>query len=342
MSPPPGPLGIVFEAWASARVTKNSLQMRVSLRRYYPDGGQGVRRARFQKLWYHAGLSLNSREAVMTTALRPLSTGELLDRTFSLYRSYFGLFLSIFALPHLVVLAYQCVGLTFQSSTPQLANILLTSLWGIGGGLISLAVSAASQAATVIAVSNVYLDRPASVMDSFSKVKGEILGVVGLSLLIALAAGMGCLLLIVPGVFMFVMWSLSVPAKVLENLSVTDAMSRSSDLTKGDRGRVFVIWLLFIVLGIGVGLLLRWPVELAAGVSSMFALNRSGAGWRVALLATTFISECLVGPLATIGFSLVYYDERVRKEAFDLQLMMTTIDATAFPDSPVSPAQAGA
>jgi hypothetical protein len=203
-------------------------------------------------------------------------------------------------------------------------------------------LSAASQAATVVAVSQVYLDRPASVMESFSKVKGQILGVVGLSLLIGLAAGAACLLLIVPGVLLFVMWSLAVPAKVLENISVGDALSRSSDLTKGDRGRVFVIWVLFIVLGIGVALLLRWPVEIAAGVSSMFALQRKGTGWQTALLVVTFISECLVGPLATIAFSLVYYDERVRKEAFDLQLMMTTLDATSFPASPVAPAQAGA
>jgi hypothetical protein len=35
----------------------------------------------------------------------------------------------------------------------------------------------------------------------------------------------------------------------------------------------------------------------------------------------------LVGPLATIVFSLLYYDERVRKEAFDLQLMMQALDA---------------
>jgi hypothetical protein len=35
----------------------------------------------------------------------------------------------------------------------------------------------------------------------------------------------------------------------------------------------------------------------------------------------------------------VYYDERVRKEAFDLQLMMMTLDATVLP---VSPVQAGA
>jgi hypothetical protein len=54
----------------------------------------------------------------------------------------------------------------------------------------------------------------------------------------------------------------------------------------------------------------------------------------VASLTATFISQCLVGPLATIAFSLVYYDERVRKEAFDLQLMMTTIDASSLSASP--------
>jgi len=43
----------------------------------------------------------------MATALRPLSTGELLDRTFSLYRNHFVLFVGIFALPHLCVLAFQ-------------------------------------------------------------------------------------------------------------------------------------------------------------------------------------------------------------------------------------------
>jgi hypothetical protein len=43
--------------------------------------------------------------------------------------------------------------------------------------------------------------------------------------------------------------------------------------------------------------------------------------------------------LGTIALSLVYYDQRVRKEAFDLQLMMSTIDASVVPSSP---AQVGA
>lgn len=275
----------------------------------------------------------------MTTALRPLSTGELLDRTFVLYRSHFGLFVGIFVLPHLVVLAFQCLGVAVRHPTNQLADLGAQFFWSVGAGILTIIVSAASQAATVVAVSQVHLDRPASVSDSFSRVKGEIWGVIGLSLLMGLAIGFGFIALIVPGVLLALMWSLAVPVKILENKGITDSMSRSSDLTKGDWGRIFVIWLLFLLLGVTISLLLRWPVEIAAGVSSIAGLQRSSGAWQVALLVSTFVSECLVGPLGTIAFSLLYYDERVRKEAFDLQLMMTTLDASALP---ASPAQAGA
>lgn len=275
----------------------------------------------------------------MTTALRPLSTGELLDRTFSLYRSHFGLFVGIFALPHLVVLAFQCLGVAVRHPGNQLADLGTQFFWSMGALFLTVIVSAASQAATVVAVSQVHLDRPASVSDSFSRVRGEIWGVIGLSMLMGLGIGVGVIALVVPGILLAMMWSLAVPVKILENKGITDSMSRSSDLTKGDRGRIFVIWLLFFVLAVAVGLLLRWPLEMAAGVSSMAGMQRRSGGWQVALLVSTFVSECLVGPLGTIAFSLVYYDERVRKEAFDLQLMMTTLDASALP---VSPAQAGA
>lgn len=275
----------------------------------------------------------------MTTALRPLSTGELLDRTFSLYRSHFGLFMGIFAIPHLVVFAFQCLGVGLQSTGNQVANLFVNFVFTIGALILTVIVSAASQAATVVAVSDVHLDRPSSVKDSFVRIKGQILGVIGLSMLVGLGVGFGFIALIIPGVLLALMWSLAVPVKVLEDKSATDAMSRSSDLTKGDRGRIFVIWLLFIILSFGIALLIQWPITLAAGASSRAALARAGGVWQVASLAAGFVSQCLVGPLATIAFSLVYYDERVRKEAFDLQLMMTTIDGATL-TSP--PAQVGA
>ncbi|HWZ79494.1 MAG TPA: hypothetical protein VNX87_23335 [Candidatus Sulfotelmatobacter sp.] len=275
----------------------------------------------------------------MTTALRPLSTGELLDRTFSLYRSHFGLFVGIFALPYLVVLAFRLVGLVFQSQSPQISNILMNLVWSMGALFLILIVSAASQAAAVVAVSNLHLDRPASVMDSFSTVKGEIPGVIGVSLLVGMASGVAFFAFIVPGVLLLIMWSLAVPAKVLEHRSATDSMSRSMELTKGSRGRIFVIGLLIFVLSIGVSWLLQWPILIAAGFSLKTGIQRMAIGWQVAALVAEFVSRSLVGALGTIALSLVYYDQRVRKEAFDLQLMMSTIDASAVPSSP---AQVGA
>ncbi len=268
---------------------------------------------------------------MMATALRPLTTGELLDRTFSLYRSHFALFLGIFALPHLCVLAFQCLAFAVQSPGNQLRNVLTTAVFNVVAGLLSIVVVAASQAATVVAVSNVYLDRPAGVMDSFSKVKHQIGGVIWLSAKVGFLVGLACMALIVPGILLAVRWSLAVPAKVLEDKSSGEAMSRSSELTLGNRGRVFVIWFLFVILSIGVSMLLQWPIQIAAGgATGLTALQHAAVGWRVGSLVATFISQCLVGPLATIAFSLVYYDERVRKEAFDLQLMMTTLDAPGF------------
>jgi hypothetical protein len=38
-----------------------------------------------------------------------------------------------------------------------------------------------------------------------------------------------------------------------------------------------------------------------------------------------FAGTALAGPIATVAMALVYYDERVRKEAFDLQVMMQAI-----------------
>jgi hypothetical protein len=263
----------------------------------------------------------------MATALRPLTTGELVDYAFSLYRRHFAMFLGIYALPHLVVFAFRCWGL--QITTPG-----RTFFFTLESLLLTVVVSAASQAATVIAVSQVYLDRPAGVMDSFSRVKGEIVGVIGLSLSVGLLVGLACIALIVPGILLAIRWSLAVPVKVLEGTDVGGAMSRSSQLTRGSRGRIFLIWILFFVVSLVLSFAVQWGIEIAAGVKSLLELRHAAVGYRIAHLVGTYIAQCLVGPLATIAFSLLYYDERVRKEAFDLQLMMQALDAPALQGAP--------
>jgi hypothetical protein len=60
---------------------------------------------------------------------------------------------------------------------------------------------------------------------------------------------LGCIAGILLGILLVVRWQLAVPAKVLEDKGVTDAMFRSSQSTSGNRGRIFLILLLFGVLG---------------------------------------------------------------------------------------------
>ncbi len=263
----------------------------------------------------------------MASDLRPLSLGELLDRSFFLYRTNFMLFVGIIALPNLVLLAFQLAGVAFQMQAGLLGP-LLSVLWTLATLIVSLGVMAASQGATVIAVSNVHLQRPISIAESFAGIKGRILYLALIMIGYGIGVGVGLVLLIVPGIILALMWALTIPVAVLEDTGLRDSVSRSAVLTKGHRGRVFLIYLLFIVLTLAV--YLAWEIPVFAILGLMMRNNHNVTAvpiWtQIAIPLCTFLSQCLVGPLLTIALSLFYYDERVRKEAFDLQHMMATLD----------------
>ncbi len=244
----------------------------------------------------------------MLTELRPLSLGELLDRTFFLYRKYFLVFVGIIAFPHLVLLAFQLTGVALRPGR-ALGGAGISLLWNLLTALITLGVAAISQGGTVIAVSHVHLGRPVSIV-------GYWLGI-----------GIGFVLLIVPGIILSLMWALTIPVAVLEDKGLRDSVERSAELTKGHRGRVFAVFFLFMVLFYAV--YMTWELPILAFIGTAMR-NHHGAPpptWTlIAIPIGTFLSQCLVGPLLTIGLSLLYYDERVRKEAFDLQHMMSTLD----------------
>jgi len=125
-------------------------------------------------------------------------------------------------------------------------------------------------------------------------------------------------------------FSLAVPACMLEGHGAIGALRRSSFLAKDSILRIILIYFLMGVLGIVLSLLFSVPGQLL------------GMGGKLFLLSTlleyfgSFVAGVLAGPISTIAIALVYYDQRVRKEAFDLQLMMDTMvqPAAAQPPSP--------
>ncbi len=71
---------------------------------------------------------------------------------------------------------------------------------------------------------------------------------IGLTLLIVLGLFAGFMLLLVPGIMLFIMWSVAAPALVAEESGVFAAFGRSRYLTKGARWRIFGLEILMMIL----------------------------------------------------------------------------------------------
>lgn len=257
----------------------------------------------------------------MVTILRPLSLSELLDRTFFLYRKHFVLFVGIVALPEMLVLAIQLIGASFRLHGSLLGSISIALV----ATVVNILALTAAHAATVIAVSDVHMDRPTSIGSAFSAVKSRLLPIMGILFCVDLGIGIGCLLLLVPGIYLALTWALAVPVTVLEGTGLNGTTNRSSLLTKGDKGRIFVVAFLVLILVWLVMLIVNVPLFMLAVLAHSGNPSALAAWMTVFTSVGTFISTSLVGPLMTIALTLLYFDNRVRKEGFDLQLMMTSL-----------------
>jgi len=159
-----------------------------------------------------------------------------------------------------------------------------------------------------------------------------MLRVVLITLAVTVAAGVGLIFLIVPGIYLWLMWSLSIPATVLEGGGLGVSTTRSKYLTQGSRGRIFVICLLIFILVWIVSVIFQIPLGIAFAV--LIKKGNAAHAFPIIAMASslgTFVSTSLVGPLLTIALTLIYYDQRVRKEGFDLQLMMAALQPGSQP-----------
>jgi hypothetical protein len=266
--------------------------------------------------------------------LRPLSLGEILDRTFSLYRRNFLLFLGITAIPNLLILGLN-LAQTFLTALPAVpgqrpvqdlqsrggSGLMAFGFVGLFVGIIVYLVAFLfAQGGTVYAVSELYLGRTTTIGASLSRMKGQLLSLFGVTLLNGLVIGAAFLFLIIPGIYMACRLITCVPAALLEDLGPRASLERSFALTKDNAGRSFVILFLYCILLYGAILLLMFPFLMMAGLSvkDPSAMRM----WMAVAQVGNVVAAVLVGPFLTIAAAVFYFDLRVRKEAFDLQIMM--------------------
>jgi Membrane domain of glycerophosphoryl diester phosphodiesterase len=269
--------------------------------------------------------------------LRPLSLGEILDRTFALYRRNFLLFFGITALPQLLVLGFNLFQMLL---TGRLGAHKVLSGGSLGLGIIGMLMGLIvylvaylfAHGGTVYAVSDLYLGRSTSIAASLRRMRGQAGSLLGVLILNGLVVAVSFIFLIIPGVYMACRLITCVPAALLENLGPRESLERSFALTKDNAWRSFVVYLLYFSILYAMLFLLAFPFLLAIAFSArnpqMVTL------WTILMQVGNSLAAILVTPIFTIASTVFYYDLRVRKEAFDLQIMMN-------PNEGVLPASTG-
>jgi hypothetical protein len=273
--------------------------------------------------------------------LRPMGIGDILDVTFRLYRQRFSTFLLIalvvyvpYALlaslgqPFMLVQqpnANQEVG--FQEMETRQGDAGITPVPAISPVGLALTIGGFAvfvilllplcSAALVHNISASYLGLELTAGQSYARAAPRLLGLIGTQILVFLAIALGYVLLIVPGIIFSLWLLLVVPIVMLEGRFGTSAMGRSRELMRGNLGRGFLIGLLVAILVAIInwilGLLTQWVPWPHPAMHVFFSV----------LLAAVVL------PIQTAPWILLYYDLRIRKEAFDLQMLSTALGQAA-------------
>ncbi|MDJ0960372.1 MAG: hypothetical protein QNJ88_06920 [Acidimicrobiia bacterium] len=257
--------------------------------------------------------------------LEPLRFGELIDAGFRLWRKGFkDLFIvaAIITIP-VGVLSYilergqvLAIGdggvLIVRDTTSYAATALSIAVLSIGASFLSAG-------ATLVLTTRGYIGTVPSWQDGFRVAVARLFPFIGLSLLIGLAIVAGFIALIIPGIFIGLGLAFATVAFWAEGTRATESMGRSWDLARGRRWPLLGL-LLFSAFAFAItGIVVTAPL-LAAAFSNntelfLFADNVGNA-----------VVSALVSPLASCLLTAAYYDARVRREGFDLQLAASMLD----------------
>ncbi|AQU68439.1 hypothetical protein BBN63_21725 [Streptomyces niveus] len=228
-----------------------------------------------------------------------------------------------------------------QSSLIALAPSLLITIIGT---LFTTAV-------LTVVISRSVLGRSVTLSDAWTEARPRLLQLLGLTLLLPVMGALVVTVGILPGlligsgagialtmfgglaalvlvIWLMVSFSLASPALMLERQGIVASLRRSAKLVKGTWWRIFGILLLTMLLTFVVSMIIAVPFSLVAmavdgeGVSGLFSDSGPDFGWPFLIITGigTVISTSITLPISAGVSVLLYVDQRIRREALDLEL----------------------
>ncbi|MEO8114141.1 MAG: hypothetical protein ABI655_07175 [Phenylobacterium sp.] len=253
----------------------------------------------------------------MTTAVATperLDIGRVIRDTFGVLRRNLVVFLG------LAVLLGGVPSLVFQlASAPLAGQTAFTpgrlAVMGLGW-LVAVAGGSIMQGAIIYGAVTDLNGRRAGFLDCLRTGARYFLPLLAIGLLSGLGITVGFLLLFVPGAIVAMLWCVAGPSAVVENTGIFAAFTRSAALTKGDRWRIFG---LFLLLGLAILVVELAVYALVGGITAPVTLSPG----RIA--ATTLIA--IVTQLVTVTtIAALYFELRRARDGLGAEALAALFD----------------
>jgi hypothetical protein len=264
----------------------------------------------------------------MVPDLRPRGIGEILDAAAALYRARFGELIRYAAI---VVIPVQFL-LTLVLISAQPDRFSVNGISGsaspqfdsgnaqLGATVVILVVSLLTHALIVAIttriVANQYVGHDEAARRLLGTAGRRFFAVIGVSLLVAICQGLGLIFCFVGIVVPMALFSVAIPALLLERKSVGGALSRSIQLAKPHFWHAAGVVLAASLLGALLNAAL-------SGALNLFAHGSSTTTIAIAQCVANSIAAVFTTPFVAAATVALYFDLRIRTEAFDVQMAIS-------------------
>jgi hypothetical protein len=162
-------------------------------------------------------------------------------------------------------------------------------------GFVTWFTSALLQAALLRSAILDLSGRPADIAGSLQSALMLVLPIIGITILSSIGVTLAMLLLIVPGIILYIAWIVAIPVLVEERLGVLASLGRSAELTKGSRWRIFGLLLIFLFFWMIVsGLVATLTPDDPSGISWMGPVVNAVSATIIALFTAAMLASLYV------------------------------------------------
>ena len=176
-------------------------------------------------------------------------------------------------------------------------------------------------------VADAYLGRAPSWRRSLKETFRRLHSIVWVSILVYVLASLALIALILPGIWLFVAWTVAVPALLTEGVKGRKALGRSFRLVRGFWWRAFAIVMLSLILA---GIV---ETAITGALTGIVLTSESDAVAVLANFLASLLASALTTPFVAAVTIVLYVDLRVRKEGFDLALLAARFGEQVEPGS---------